>query len=209
MGRGLRELLSATLHDIEVTASIYPNGKFEQCLENAEQICSGLTKQDFVYIMCGTNNTCTLPPNSCPRLDLTPIRNIQKWTNVIVSSILYRHDSLSLQNINICYTNEYLEKKCQGLNVNFLQCNAFVKRRHFTRHGLHLNIAGKRVICAGCTRIEPGTFFFSGKIDKKLRRSHTELSPVYLLSLPDGRFTIIPIHVSTIYIYNSTYRKGS
>ncbi|KAI5728927.1 hypothetical protein M8J77_023376 [Diaphorina citri] len=148
MGRGFRELLSATLPNIEVTANIYPNGKFNQCLENAEQICSGLTKQDFVYIMCGTNNTCTLSPNSCPRFNLTPIRNIQKKTNVIISSILYRHDSLSFQNTNICFTNEYLGHMCQGIRVNFLQCNAFVKRRHFTRHGLHLNLAGKRVVCA-------------------------------------------------------------
>uniref|UniRef100_A0A8D8QKX7 FLYWCH-type domain-containing protein n=1 Tax=Cacopsylla melanoneura TaxID=428564 RepID=A0A8D8QKX7_9HEMI len=148
MGRGLRELLSASLPNIEVTASIYPNGKFNQCLQNVEQICSGLTKQDFVYIMCGTNNTCALPPNSCPRLDLGPIRNIQNRTNVIVSSILYRHDALSVQNTNICYTNEYLAHLCQGINVSFLQCNAFLKRRHYTRHGLHLNLSGKRVVFA-------------------------------------------------------------
>lgn len=148
MGRCMRELLTASMPDIEVSASVFPGAKFEQCLGIAEQDCKDLTKQDFVFIMCGTNNTHTLPPNCRARLDLTPLRDIQKRTNIVVSAIPYRHDELSYQNPNIGYTNEYLARQCQDIGVNFLQCNAFIRRRHFTTHGLHLNRSGKRVVCA-------------------------------------------------------------
>ncbi|KAI5729751.1 hypothetical protein M8J76_006216 [Diaphorina citri] len=50
------------------------------------------------------------------------------------------------QNTNICYANEYLQHKCHTLNVKYYHCNSFFQRRHYTRHGLHLNNSGKRML---------------------------------------------------------------
>uniref|UniRef100_A0A8D8QA56 Uncharacterized protein n=1 Tax=Cacopsylla melanoneura TaxID=428564 RepID=A0A8D8QA56_9HEMI len=146
MGRGLAELLLSLLPQLEITQFTYPNAQFHQCLNRAESICAELTKEDFLIIICGTNNTTDLPVNSCPLLSFKSVANLRYKTNVIVSSILYRHDGFSFQNTNIYYANEYLENKCRAMNINYLNINGFFRRRHYTRHGLHLNQAGKRTL---------------------------------------------------------------
>ncbi|KAI5700052.1 hypothetical protein M8J75_013357 [Diaphorina citri] len=146
MGRGISELLLSLLPNMDVSAFVYPNATFDQCLNSVEPLCSSLTKNDFVFILCGTNDTTSLAPNSCPRLDLNKIKRLQMKTNVIVSSIMYRHDMYVYQNTNIHYTNQYLQHKCRTLNVNYYHSNDYIQRRHYTRHGLHLNNAGKRML---------------------------------------------------------------
>ncbi|KAI5746653.1 hypothetical protein M8J77_005982 [Diaphorina citri] len=123
MGRGISELLLSLLPNMDVSAFVYPNATFDQCLNSVEPLCSSLTKNDFVFILCGTNNTTSLAPNSCPRLDLNKIKRLQMKTNVIVSSILYRHDMYAYQNTNIYYTNQYLQHKCRTLNVYYYHSN--------------------------------------------------------------------------------------
>lgn len=146
MGRGLADLMKFLLPQLEITQYTYPNALFHQCLDRAEILCSDLTKDDFLFILSGTNNTTHLAPNSCPLLSFKSIANLRYKTNVIVSSILYRHDGSAVQNTNICYANEYLQRKCLTMHINYLQMNGFFKRRHYTSHGLHLNQAGKRTL---------------------------------------------------------------
>lgn len=140
---------------MDVSAFVYPNATFDQCLNSVEPLCSSLTKNDFVFILCGTNDTTSLAPNSCPRLDLNKIKRLQMKTNVIVSSIMYRHDMYVYQNTNIHYTNQYLQHKCRTLNVNYYHSNDYIQRRHYTRHGLHLNNAE-----SGCLVSNSRSIFF-------------------------------------------------
>uniref|UniRef100_A0A8D9BCC1 Uncharacterized protein n=2 Tax=Cacopsylla melanoneura TaxID=428564 RepID=A0A8D9BCC1_9HEMI len=143
MGRGLAQELSVILPRTQVTGYVYPNAKFNDVVKCAEELCTELTKSDFVFILCGTNNTHDLAPASTPYFNMRPIKSLQEKTNVILSAIPFRYDGYCYQNTNICWSNEYLFNKCQELNVNFISCNVVLKRPHFTRHGLHMNSKGK------------------------------------------------------------------
>ncbi|XP_026687177.1 uncharacterized protein LOC113471911 [Diaphorina citri] len=146
MGRGLASLLLDLLPQLEITQFTYPNASFRQCLDRAESICAGLTKEDFLFILSGTNNTTDLSFNSCPLLSFKSIANLRYKTNVIISSIPYRHDGFSYQNTNIYYANEYLKNKCLAMNINYLHINGLFNRREYTKHGLHLNLSGKKTL---------------------------------------------------------------
>lgn len=146
MGRGLAYQLRQICPQLNITSHIYPNARFEETLKCSLELCSNLTKNDYLLILSGTNNMESLPPNACPYLNLNKVQLLNQKTNVFLCCIPYRHDSLSWQNTNIYYTNEYLYHKCSQLKVNLLDCS-FLKRSGYTRHGLHLNVKGKVSLC--------------------------------------------------------------
>ncbi|RZF45557.1 hypothetical protein LSTR_LSTR015622, partial [Laodelphax striatellus] len=70
-------------------------------------------------------------------------------TNVVVCSVPHRYDDPSL-NENICHSNAYIARSVRsykgGMKLYYNDVNAYLRRSHFTRHGLHLNRNGKRTL---------------------------------------------------------------
>uniref|UniRef100_A0A8D8TSZ6 Uncharacterized protein n=1 Tax=Cacopsylla melanoneura TaxID=428564 RepID=A0A8D8TSZ6_9HEMI len=50
-------------------------------------------------------------------------------------------------NQNIFATNQYILSRCNVFHFSYFECNFFLSREMFTRHGLHLHSSGKLVFC--------------------------------------------------------------
>jgi hypothetical protein len=105
---------------------------------------------DFVAIIGGSNDTDLYQPYSLSIIKgLADLLSLDIETNVLISDVFYRFDAPKL-NDDISYANRLIEKRVteyEGkLNVTFCDMNTVLQRHHFTRHGLHLNRRGKRLL---------------------------------------------------------------
>uniref|UniRef100_A0A8D8T3Y6 FLYWCH-type domain-containing protein n=1 Tax=Cacopsylla melanoneura TaxID=428564 RepID=A0A8D8T3Y6_9HEMI len=146
MLRDVGQVLSSVLPYSTVSSVIYPNATFDNVIHSLSELSKGYTKQDYVIIMGGTNNIHNLEPNTSAHINLSPIYEINKFTNIILCSIPYRYDTWAFLNSNIYNTNTILYQKCRQNRISFISCNTFLQSQHFTLQGLHLNKHGKKVL---------------------------------------------------------------
>lgn len=96
-----------------------------------------------MIVLGGANDIRGLSPNSSRNLSFNRLTEISEKTNIILCTIPYRYDHLARLSTNISYTNEGILFHAKMNNLMSLDLNNFLFRRHFTRHGLHLNNSGK------------------------------------------------------------------
>uniref|UniRef100_A0A8D8YFT8 FLYWCH-type domain-containing protein n=1 Tax=Cacopsylla melanoneura TaxID=428564 RepID=A0A8D8YFT8_9HEMI len=163
MGRGLAPLLSTMLPNANISGCVYPNAKFNDVVQCAADASEHLTHDDYLVILAGTNNTSALSPNTCP-LCCLPYGNpadlsqdpcfiadknmklLKARTNLIICAIPFRYDSFKYQNRNIHHLNKYINQKCSNLGISFMNVQSYLKRSHYTSHGLHLKENGKHAL---------------------------------------------------------------
>ncbi|KAG8275975.1 hypothetical protein J6590_074528, partial [Homalodisca vitripennis] len=110
-----------------------------------------LPRRTNVFVCSGTNDLSRCSPgNSQPALALADqIKNVVSLnihTNWIVVSLPHRHDMPYH-----CHTNQEIKHVNNKLDSFATNCFKLIqlhglRRMHFTRHGLHLNRTGKRIL---------------------------------------------------------------
>lgn len=96
-----------------------------------------------MIVLGGANDIRALSPSSSRNLSFNRLTEISEKTNIILCTIPYRYDHLARLSTNISYTNQGILFHAKMNNLMSLDLNNFLFRRHFTRHGLHLNNSGK------------------------------------------------------------------
>ena len=141
--RGLAAELTATLgKSFEVMGTIMAGSRLNHITSLASREISQLQRDEFIIVCGGANDTNKHESK-------TGLRNIRKFaqqnkhTNVITISPPHRHDQPdSCINGEIHVYNRRFHKVLKDMNhVTIIDAN--YTREDFTRHGLHLNSAGK------------------------------------------------------------------
>uniref|UniRef100_A0A8D8U3M5 SAP domain-containing protein n=1 Tax=Cacopsylla melanoneura TaxID=428564 RepID=A0A8D8U3M5_9HEMI len=105
LGKVLSDQLNQNSSSFEVKSALHPNAKFHSIVPCIENECQGMTSNDFLIIIAGTNNITKT-------FKYDPYNDVQKVieysdknrVNIIYVTIPYRYDNTSL-NGNIYYSN--------------------------------------------------------------------------------------------------------
>lgn len=145
-GRKIRECFGQnSKRNYNVQSIIKPNAKSADILKDVDGITNDLDKNDFVFVMTGTNDI-DQNTNIDELINVIEdsLKNCTK-TNIIISKIPYRYDApklnhtIRLMNFKIkCLVDKYEHITLLSLH--------FLKRYHYTYHGLHLNSFGKKAL---------------------------------------------------------------
>lgn len=155
MARGFSEILSTSLPHVSVSGHIYPGCTFETILSVLPNLTAGFTKKDFIFVMAGVNNvpnlTATLLEHS-----LSKYSSVFSTSNVIFSYVPYVYHKPCF-NSNIFATNLSFLKLSLKFKFFVFNCNVFLSRNMYTKHGLHLNSKGKLFFCNKLASILPNS----------------------------------------------------
>lgn len=145
MTRDFGRILQELFPQYTVQCSTSPGGCFSFAIRNIKQETKNFTKQDIIFILAGTNDIPLLTPYLIDG-ELKRLHYLCKITNVVISSVPYKYHDKSL-NSNIFVSNQHLLKSCHVYNFHFFECNFFLSRNMYTKHGLHFNLTGKSAFC--------------------------------------------------------------
>lgn len=143
-GRGIRELISERLsHTYSITSSIKPNAIFEDVIKDYEDVTQHFGKEDCIIIIGGTNDLDSFD-FKIDKLVHKIISTVEKseHTNIMISSIPYRHDQPYHNRIIHKFNIELKIALSKYSNATFLPLFGF-NRTFYTYHGLHFNNKGK------------------------------------------------------------------
>lgn len=146
-GRDLRSVLETTLKDDFIVSSFFkPNSKLCHIIPNAKNEGKYLDKDDFLFLMCGTND---IDEHFNINIFINTLEaNLQTLanTNVLISSIPYRYDFPYLNKVirKVNYKIQDLTNKYTFLR--FLSLRELHKN-DYTIQGLHLCNNGKTKLC--------------------------------------------------------------
>lgn len=146
IGNLIREKLNSGSNKgkFDVTSSCRPNATFNQVLSDLEGLTKDYTKNDFVLLMGGSND---IPQAKLDKYDeiLDKIVRVAGRTNVVVSEVPYRYDLNNFKSSkeNAKFINRLLSSTMRHTNSFKVLKLAFLKRHHFTSHGLHYSYKGK------------------------------------------------------------------
>lgn len=145
MVRGFGKILQALLPQHLVQCLTSPGASLSIVLKTIPSISADFTKTDIVFVLAGSND---IPNLSLKMLDteLQLLRNLCNSTNVVLSSIPYQYN-MEKHNTNVFATNQNLLRLSSVYKYRYFECNFYLSRKMFTRHGLHLNEAGKEAYC--------------------------------------------------------------
>lgn len=141
LARGLSDSLNTYLPNFSVVNSIHPGKTLDFILKFLPNLTSDFTMTDFVFILAGINNVPFLDPVSL-KTTLSIYSSLFIKTNVIFSYIPYVFHKPCL-NSNIFATNLSMFNFSSKFNFSVFNCNLFLARSMYTRHGLHFNAEGK------------------------------------------------------------------
>lgn len=183
-GKGLSHLVHSKLCDTNVTVWSKPGAKLKHILREGHSMAKKLSSRDLVIIMGGTNDTGRGEPS---QLTISQgMKDLLSWNisaSIVVTNIPYRHDQPSLNN-NIHFLNGTISKMIQNyrgiLNISNANVTEDLHRRYYTRHGLHFNKAGKRLV--------------SERLAELVK--HINCPPIS--SIPDNRPTTCHVSLDTI-----------
>jgi hypothetical protein len=147
-GRNLSSFINNKLdNNYHCQGFIKPNAQNYNILKSAHVAIQGLSYNDYLILIGGTNNV----GNGNERFILKDYEEFLKLnihTNILIFSIPFRYDNPPL-NSKISKINENLEKLISmsphNQLVTFIPLNK-LKRHYFTKHGLHFNTKGKKLI---------------------------------------------------------------
>lgn len=145
--RGLCKKLQMALPcNFELFSFTKPNAPLSAVISELVSHTKNFTKNDYVFILGGGNDIPSKTFKFSLSTGLNLIQVIAEKTNVFLFNIFKRFDRPRL-NYLIRVANSFINShiKTFQMKINFLKPQ--LKRSYFTKHGLHLNWYGKRVIC--------------------------------------------------------------
>ncbi|KAL1447139.1 hypothetical protein WDU94_013894 [Cyamophila willieti] len=145
MVRGFSDILQPLLPQYQVQSMAYPGATLTTVLKAIPSQTVDFTKRDIVFVLAGSNNIPHLTPETLDK-ELQLLSGICKSASVVFSSIPYKFH-LPKHNTNIFATNQYLLKLSAFYKYQYFECNFYLSRSMYTRHGLHFNLTGKQAYC--------------------------------------------------------------
>lgn len=130
-----------------VTATCKPGTGIAGVLKEMPQFCEGYGPDDCVVIVAGCNDTTRGEGDQVPAVLRQSLERL-KQTNVLVCTVPRRHDAHISDPCHkeVTETNRKIKEVCKELsNVRVFDL-AELGRGCYTRHGYHLNAAGKKRI---------------------------------------------------------------
>lgn len=129
--------------DLEVCGYVNPGMCLNTIIHSGKEEIKNMTKKDVVVVWSGTNDISKNNTDEAQKI-LKDFVVHNKQTNIIIMSAPQRHDFSS----SSCINNEvetYNRKMKKRMKVYEHVCvvDVYLKREHFTRHGLHMNYKGK------------------------------------------------------------------
>lgn len=156
-GRHISGMLGNKIrNNASVFGWVKPNAMYKSVLASAKAETGTMTANDVVVLMAGTNNFVNGRCNDFTA-ELDSFLGSLSGPRVVLVGIPFRHDSPSL-NHEISKINISLKDiAVRHIHSSFLSLET-LSRRHFTKHGLHLNYRGKSLLASLlCNIIKPAS----------------------------------------------------
>ncbi len=102
-----------------------------------------MTNQDTVFIIGGQNDI-NLGGNFTPEQHVNKLQCAAQNPNIVVSTLPFWYNRPTLCS-EIKHANQQLKLQLRETDVTLFEMN-FLSVKHFTRHGLHMNLAGKHAV---------------------------------------------------------------
>ncbi|KAG8251913.1 SUMO1 sentrin specific peptidase 8 [Homalodisca vitripennis] len=145
-GRSVSHIWLKTIeHSVRITAHVMPGARMCDVLNAAGPELNVAGQDDCIAILAGTND---ISNNGCADIteQIEALCRGASGTNILIVGIPLRFDNTDL-NEQISLVNHAIGIICSNYtNVNFISLDS-LRRANYTRHGLHLNLGGKRVLC--------------------------------------------------------------
>lgn len=193
-GRHVSKMLVDKIGDnFKIEGTVKPNGKLYDVIKLNDEERMNLNNDDFVIIIAGTNDIDEPSKYSVQKYCSELKENISKLkhTNVILSAIPYRFDK-PLCNRYIKHVNMFIQKLALNyLHVHYLSLQD-ICRSHYTKHGLHLNMSGKKVYALAIINLI----------------SHISLGQSHMIPIPiqtTTRKPLIPVYSKHTFLGIGTY----
>lgn len=146
MTRDFGEILQRLLPHYSVLSHTLPGASLSSVLNDLPSLAKNFNKKDIVFVLAGTNDVPLLSPDRLEH-EFQRLSTLTQSTNLIFSSIPYRFDTKKKHNTNIFATNLYIMSRSHVYSYHYFDCNFFLNRGMYTRHGLHFNKPGKQHLC--------------------------------------------------------------
>lgn len=149
-GKDMYNHLGALFEDFDVFVLSKPGATLKEVVREGSTFFKNFTKEDFVICIAGTNDVGKHEPCQLTiHTGLNELLAAKVDTNIIINEIPYRYDIGDFNN-KIFFLNQKIRSviKSYSGKKSTLICptNNLLGRSHFTRHGLHFNKHGKRVL---------------------------------------------------------------
>ncbi|XP_026688427.1 uncharacterized protein LOC113472836 [Diaphorina citri] len=138
-------ILQQLLPEYKVQCHSLPGAPLSVTLWDVNTLARTFTKKDVVFILSGSNDVPDLTPGIIER-GFQKLEDVARRTNLVWSSVPYKFDDPK-DNANIFASNQFIFNQCLKFKSFYFECNFFLSRRMFTRHGFHLNSSGKQLFC--------------------------------------------------------------
>jgi hypothetical protein len=177
-GKHMFSHLSKLDEDYNLFVSAKPGARLSTVIDNGIQQIKSLTKDDFLIILAGTND---IGHHEVGLFSVTQslkrLLSLDIEATIIINEIPYRYDDPTL-NDEIFYINKMVYKMVHDFKgktkIVIGSVNSVLMRNHFTRHGLHYNKIGKRILA----------HMFSVFIKRRLQSQETVKQEHELSSVP-------------------------
>ena len=130
----------------EVIGHVRPGSGMKVIMELANQEITTLTKKDMDVVWGGANDIARNEANNALTCIINSVKS-RKHTNVLLVRVPTRFDLILTSCVNkevIKYNGELHKWMKQYEHVKIT--NSELQRKYFTRHGMHMNLAGKELI---------------------------------------------------------------
>lgn len=149
-GKNMYPYIQNLANGYQVFVHTKPGAKLKHVVSAAKCFIKECTENDFVVLLAGTNDIGQYEPSQLSITQgLKSLLSLDVKTNVIINSVPYRFDTMQF-NDKIFYANMAITKLIREykgkLSLTYGELNTILHRCHFTRHGLHINKRGKRIL---------------------------------------------------------------
>ncbi len=100
--------------------------------------------QSDTVLIIGGQNDINLGGNFTPEQHVNKLQCAAQNTNIVVSTLPFWYNRPTLCS-EIKHANQQLKLQLRETDVTLFEMN-FLSVKHFTRHGLHMNLAGKHAV---------------------------------------------------------------
>ncbi|RZF37856.1 hypothetical protein LSTR_LSTR016037, partial [Laodelphax striatellus] len=149
-GKQLSKYLQHLDDEFEIFVYTKSGAKLKHIIQDGLQFVRDFSVDDVIVILAGTNDVHLYEPYQLTLLQgMDALFDLNLNTNIVVCGCPCRYDDPTL-NDDIQYFNSYMSRMVLNYDgvsrLHYLDINVFLQRTHLTRHGLHLNRHGKRLL---------------------------------------------------------------
>ena len=157
--RGYADSLKHQLNSkCDVYSVVKPGSGTSELKETATEVIKHLSQEDFLLVCSGTNDY-EIDGFSSTFQNLKTYMTLKNNTNILLMNIPFRYDlpNFATVNVSINSLNKKLKKLAKAYtHISFIDTNN--DRSMFTKHGLHFNKLGKRIITQKLAGLLTSTF---------------------------------------------------